>query len=104
MLESIYLSILIAGFGGGVIRGLVGFIKHQYAYKNVGFRLPYFLTMMFLSGIIGLLTAIVTKELGVTFLGTDYITPAIAFVVGYAGGDFIENLYKIILKKPSIYR
>jgi len=29
MFESIYLSILIAGFGGGVVRGLVGFIKHQ---------------------------------------------------------------------------
>lgn len=98
-----YIEILIAGFGGGVIRGLVGFIKHQYSYKNVGFRLPYFLGMMFLSGIIGLLTAIVTKELGITFLGMDYITPAIAFVVGYAGGDFIENLYKIILKKPTIH-
>lgn len=98
-----YIQILLAGFGGGVIRGLVGFIKHQYAYKNVGFRLPYFLGMMFLSGVIGLLTAIVTKELGITFLGMDYITPAISFVIGYAGGDFIENLYKIIIKKPSLY-
>jgi hypothetical protein len=98
-----YIEIIIAGFGGGVIRGLVGFIKWQYSYKNVGFRLPYFLGMMFLSGVVGFLTAIVTKELGITFLGMDYITPAIAFVVGYAGGDFIENLYKIILKKPSIY-
>jgi hypothetical protein len=33
----------------------------------------------------------------------DYISPAIAFVIGYAGGDFIENLYKIILKKPTIF-
>lgn len=98
-----YFSILIAAFGGGVTRGLVGFIKHQYAYKRVGFRLPYFLSMMALSGIIGLLAAIATKELGITFLGLDYITPAIAFIVGYAGGDFIENLYKIILKKPSIH-
>ena len=46
---SLYLSILTAGFGGGVIRGLVGFIKHQFSYKNVGFNLPYFATMMFLS-------------------------------------------------------
>jgi hypothetical protein len=98
-----YLEILTAGFGGGVIRGLVGFIKWQYSYKNVGFNLPYFLGMMFLSGIIGLLTAIVTKELGITFLGIDYITPAIAFVIGYAGGDLIENIYKIIIKKPSLY-
>jgi len=98
-----YLLILIAGFGGGVIRGLVGFIKHQYSYKRVGFNLSYFLGMMILSGIVGLLSAIVTKELGITFLGVDYISPAIAFVVGYAGGDFIENLYKIILKKPTIF-
>jgi len=64
MFESIYLSILIAGFGGGVVRGLVGFIKHQYSYKNVGFNLAYFSAMMFISGVIGLLTAIAIKELG----------------------------------------
>lgn len=98
-----YIPILIAGFGGGVVRGLVGFTKHQYSYKNVGFRLPYFLGMMFISGIIGLLSAIVTTELGITFLGMDYITPAIALIIGYAGGDFIENLYKILLKKPILH-
>jgi len=26
-----------------------------------------------------------------------------AFVTGYAGGDFLENVYKIIIKKPSLY-
>ncbi len=98
-----YTSIVIAGFGGGVIRGLVGFIKHQYSYKNVGFNLPYFFGMMFLSGIIGLLTAVSVKELGMTFLGTDSVSPALALIVGYAGGDFIENIYKIITKKFSIY-
>ena len=99
-----YTSIIfIAGFGGGAIRGLVGFIKHQYSYKNVGFHLPYFFAMMFLSGIIGLLTAVSIKELGMTFLGVDSISPALALIVGYAGGDFIENIYKIIVKKPSLY-
>ncbi|MCK4591989.1 hypothetical protein KAT63_00945 [Candidatus Parcubacteria bacterium] len=102
MLESIYLSILLAGFGGGAVRGLVGFTKHQFAYKNVGFNLPYFIAMMLISGVIGLLSAIIVKELGLTFLELDY-TPALAFVIGYAGGDFLENLYKIIVKKPSIY-
>ena len=102
MFKSIYLSILVAGFGGGVVRGLVGFIKHRFSYKQVGFNLPYFLSMMFISGIISLLTAIVIKELGLTFFGLDYLTPALAFVIGYAGGDFLENIYKIIIKKPSI--
>lgn len=103
MLESIYLAVLLAGFGGGVVRGLVGFIKHQFAYKQVGFNLPYFIAMMLISGAIGFLTAVVVKELGLTFLGLPYLTPALAFVIGYAGGDFLENIYKIIFKKSSIY-
>jgi len=93
-----YLQILIAGFGGGVVRGLVGFIKHQYSYKNIGFNLPYFLIMTFLSGIIGVLTAATAKGLGIS-----EFSPALALVVGYAGGDFIENVYKIIVKKPSLF-
>ena len=97
------ISILIAGFGGGVVRGLVGFVKHQYSYKNVKFELPYFLAMMFISGVIGLLTAAAIKEAGITILGLAYFTPALALIVGYAGGDFIENIYKIIVKKPSLY-
>lgn len=96
-----YLYIIIAGFGGGLVRGLVGFIKYQFSYKNIKFELPYFLVMIFISGIIGLLTAAAIKELGFTFLGS--FTPALAFVVGYAGGDFIENVYKIILKKPFLF-
>jgi len=96
-------AILIAGFGGGVVRGLVGFVKHQYSYKNVKFELNYFLAMMSISGVIGLLTAIAVKETGITFLGLDYFTPALALIIGYAGGDFIENIYKIIVKKSSLY-
>lgn len=97
-----YLPILIGGFGGGVVRGLVGFIKHQYSYKNVGFDLPYFLTMSFLSGVIGTLSAMATREVGLTFFGRVF-TPAIAFFVGYSGGDFIENVFKIVLKRPTLY-
>lgn len=98
-----YVSILIAGFGGGAVRGLVGFIKHQYSYKNVKFEIPYFLVMMFLSGVIGVLSAAAIKELGLSFLGLTQFSPVLAFIVGYAGGDFIENIYKIIVKKSSLY-
>ncbi|MBU4298465.1 hypothetical protein KJ636_00245 [Patescibacteria group bacterium] len=96
-----YFSILIAGFGGGAIRGLVGFIKHQFAYKNVKFELNYFLAMIFISGIVGFLSAMTIKETGFTLFGT--FTPALAFIIGYAGGDFLENIYKIIIKKSSLY-
>jgi len=86
------LTILIAGFCGGVIRGLVGFIKHQFSYKNVGFNLPYFFVMMFLSGMVGMLVAFALNQ-----------DAAFSLVVGYAGGDVIENVYKTIKGKKSIY-
>ena len=63
-----YLSILIAGFGGGILRGLIGFVKHQFSYKNVGFKLPYFLAMMFLSGVIGVMSAFAINQTGISFL------------------------------------
>jgi len=95
------LYIFIAAFGGGFVRGLVGFIKHQFSYKNVPFRWKYFLGMMAVSGLIGIVSAFAIKELGFTLFGQ--FTPALAFVIGYAGGDFIENIYKIIIKKSNLY-
>jgi hypothetical protein len=95
-------ALFIAGFGGGVVRGLVGFIKHQYAYKEVKFNLSYFISMMLIAGSIGVLSAVAVKELGLDILGTPSVSPAVAFIIGYAGGDFIENVAKIILKKPEI--
>jgi len=94
-------SIVVAAFGGGVLRGLVGFIKYQFSYKEVKFRPYYFLGMMLLSGIVGTVATIAIKEIGFTLL--DSFTPALAFIIGYAGGDFIENIYKIIIKKSSFY-
>lgn len=85
------ISIIVAAFGGGAVRGLVGFIKHQYSYKNVGFNLPYFFVMVFLSGVIGALTA-----------GAFNLSAPLALVVGYAGGDFLESIYKILVKKVSL--
>jgi len=96
------INVLIAGFFGGIIRGLVGFIKHQFSYKNVTFKMSYFLTMSFISGIVGLMAAAAVKEIGFTYEG--FFTPALSFIVGYAGGDFIENIYKIIVEKSSLYQ
>jgi hypothetical protein len=98
MLE--YAALMAAGFCGGVIRGLVGFVKHQQSYKNVPFSLPYFLAMSFISGIIGLMAAISLKEAGLTL--NNVFTPALSFIIGYAGGDFLEGIYKIIIKKSSL--
>ena len=95
------ISIVVAAFGGGILRGLVGFVKYQFSYKEVKFRPYYFLAMMFVSGIIGTVATLAIREIGFTLLGS--FTPALAFIIGYAGGDFIENIYKIIIKKSSFY-
>ncbi|MDP2910099.1 MAG: hypothetical protein Q8N69_03465 [bacterium] len=93
-----YISILIAGFGGGAVRGLVGYLKNSLSYKNPNFDLPYFFGMAFLSGIIGLLVSAAIYETGTDFLSASFVSPAIAFIVGYAGGDFVEGVYKILMK------
>ncbi|HEA84499.1 MAG TPA: hypothetical protein ENI04_00770 [Candidatus Wildermuthbacteria bacterium] len=96
--------VLLAGFGGGIIRGLVGFVKHQYSYKEVPFELPYFISMMMVSGLIGGVATLSVRELGMSFLGIETLSPALSLIIGYAGGDFLENIYKIILKKPTLFK
>lgn len=95
------LIIFLAAFGGGFVRGLVGWIKHQFSYKDVKFRPAYFLGTMLASGMIGLLSVWAIREVGFTF--ENGFSSALAFIIGYAGGDFIENIYKIIIKKSSLY-
>ena len=93
--------IFIASFGGGFISGLVGFIKHQFSYKDVKFKPGYFVGTMMASGIIGLLSVWAIKGVGFTF--ENGFSSALAFIIGYAGGDFVENIYKVIIKKSNIY-
>jgi len=97
------LTILLSGFLGGLVRGLVGYLKYRSSYKNTNFLLGYFSLSIGISGVVGVLTAWVTKDLGMTFLGLPALTPAIAVIIGYAGGDFIENLFKILTGKTSLY-
>lgn len=95
------IAVFISAFLGGTLRGLVGFLKHQFSYKEVKFKLRYFLGTMFLSGVVGLLATMAVKEIGFTLSGG--FSASLAFIIGYAGGDFIENIYKIIIKKSSFY-
>ena len=97
------IPILLAGFLGGVVRGLVGYLKYRSSYKNTPFVLGYFAFSVAVSGAVGFLAAWVTQDLGITFLGLPVITPAIALIIGYAGGDFIKNLFKILTGKTSLY-
>ncbi len=93
---------LICGFGGGVVRGLVGFLKYYYSYKNTPFNILYFFTTSFLSGVVGMLTAGAIRGSGIIISGLEPLSSPWAFIAGYAGGDFIENVYKIISQKISL--
>lgn len=93
----------LAGVIGGVIRGVLGIIKHTLSYKEVPIRWWYFGTVITISGFVGLLSAWVMKELGVALFEVEILSPAIALIVGYAGGDFLENIFKVLMKKPSLF-
>ena len=59
--------------------------------------------MMFLAGIVGVLTAMAIQEAGMSVLGIRTFSPGLAFIVGYAGGDLIENAIKIITRRPTLF-
>jgi len=95
--------LLIAGAAGGLVRGIVGFLKYQFAYKSVQFKPLYIATIMVLSAFVGLAVTWAIMASGLSFPFLEQINPAIAFIVGYAGGDLIENLYKILVGKTTLY-
>ena len=93
-------SILFFGTIGGIARGLVGYSKYYTSYKNVKFEWKYFGMTVGVSAVVGLLVVWAFMGANLTFMNGVEMNPALAAIAGYAGGDAIENIYKIILKKP----
>ncbi len=98
------MSFLLAGFLGGVLRGIMGLVKYSTSYKDVEVRPYYFGGTIVLSGLIGFVAAFIVNDLGISFLGLESLPISIAIVIGYAGGDFLENIFKIIIKNPDLYK
>lgn len=86
-------DILLAGLTGGVIRGLTGYLKYSLSYKDVKFNISYFSFLIIISGLIG-------SVVGYAFDGSFVV----ALTAGYAGGDFLENVYKMITKQTDIFK
>lgn len=99
------LPLLIAGAVGGMVRGIVGYLKHQYAYKNVKFEPGYFALNTTLSALVGVLVswAVTSYDLSALGLGLTDAKPPFAFIAGYAGGDLLENVYKTLVGKISFF-
>ena len=86
------IEIFVAGFLGGVIRGLVGISKTIRASptRKKKIRKDYIAITLLTAGGLGLMVGV--------FVANDV---RFALLAGYAGSDFIENLYKIKLKKKE---
>lgn len=95
--------VLIFTFGaiGGITRGVVGFSKYISSYKNVTFSWKYFATTVGISAVVGVGIVWAVQSSGIHFEGVT-LNPAVGFILGYAGGDVLENLYKILIKKPIL--
>lgn len=74
---------IIAGFVGGVARGLSSFLKKRRGGSMVRFNYQYFFTTVFFSGILGGIAGALAESNWKT-----------SFLAGYAGIDFLENMYK----------
>ena len=97
------MSFLIAGFFGGLLRGGIGLTKYMTSYKDVEIRPYYFTGMIILTGVVGYVSAWVAQDAARIFLEVDRLPISFALVAGYAGGDLLENLFKIGMNEPHIY-
>ena len=97
------MSFLFAGLIGGLLRGGVGLTKYMTSYKDVEIRPYYFLGSVFLSGVIGYIGAWVASDVANIFFEIKSLPISFAIIIGYAGGDFLENLFKIATKNPDIF-
>jgi len=79
----IMLIVIVCGFLGGIVRSLVGVVKHGVLLKKEKFKPRYFFLTIIISGIIGVFTSILVAN--------DY---RLALLAGYAGSDILEGLYK----------
>lgn len=82
--------VFLAGFLGGVIRALVGIVKKvRSASKKKKVRRDYIILNVLAGGGMGLLVGLFISDV------------RFALLAGYAGSDFLENLFKIKMRKES---
>lgn len=78
-------AMVLVGALGGAVRGLVGILKlYEQKRPDEKFRTGYFLFSVFVAAVVGGFAG--------ALAGGDW---KVAGLAGYAGTDFIENLYKI---------
>jgi len=89
-----FLHLILAGFVGGLVRGLVGIskkIRDKEPDETVEISRQYLAITLLSSGGIGLLVGVLVGD-DVRF----------ALLAGYAGTDFLENAYKIKMRQQNL--
>jgi len=87
-METIF--VFLAGFLGGIIRGLIGIAKKvRSSQKKTKIRKDYIILTLLTSGGLGLLVGLFVDDL------------KLALLAGYAGTDFIESIFKIKMRKEK---
>jgi hypothetical protein len=88
-MEKAFISAVVFGLLGGLVRGLVGVAKYFEKNKaNQKLNLRYFTISIGIAALVGGVAGAIA--------GGDW---RFAFIAGYAGTDFIEGLYKIRMKQ-----
>lgn len=83
------ISSIIFGILGGLVRALVGIVKYfEKNKKEQKIRFGYLAFSLFVAALVGGITGAIA--------GGDW---RLAIIVGYAGTDFLEGLYKIKKKQ-----
>jgi zinc transporter ZupT len=94
------LTYVFFGLMGGIIRGLVGFTKYLTSYKGVKFNWVYFAITVGVSGLVGGISGWIFNGI----MGKDAMNQFYAFIAGYAGGDFLENSFRVLFKQPTMFK
>lgn len=85
MMMEVTAAHVFAGLIGGLIRALVGITKSStFTPEKFKFEWRYFAATIFVSAIVGVMSGILAD--------TDW---RISLLAGYAGTDFLENLYRL---------
>ena len=80
-------SLTLFGLFGGIVRSLVGLLKHKVFSGKEKFKNGKFWFTLLISGLIGMFCALLMID--------DF---RIALLAGYAGTDLIQGLYKTVKK------
>ena len=82
--ETISTAVVLGGFVGGLVRGLVGISKTLVKHKKIRFGRFIF----------SLVVAVVSGAVASAVIGGSW---AVSVIAGYAGADLLEGLYKIVI-------